>query len=100
MPAAATEHPTPIPEATRIMLQGSSAAGLRQLVETSGGTVTHDLHIINAVGAMLTPAQLEEVLKSPLVDRHIDDLSISTPPTDAPSEPDKSCDVGGALELH
>jgi serine protease AprX len=99
MPAAATEHANPIPEATRIMLQGSSAAGLRQLVETSGGTVTHDLHIINAVGALLTPAQLEEVLKSPLVDRHIDDLSISTPPTDAPSEQEKSCDVGGALEL-
>jgi serine protease AprX len=81
------------------MLQGSSAAGLRELVEKHGGAVTHDLHIINAVGALLTPAQLEQVLESPLVDRHIDDLSISEAPTDVPPEPEKACDVAGSLEL-
>jgi hypothetical protein len=78
------------------MLQGSSSRELTELVETHGGTVSHDLHIINAVGALLTQAQLDEVLKSPLIIRHIDDLSASEPP----DEPLKSsCDVGGALEL-
>ena len=66
------------------------------MVETHGGTISHDLHIINAVGALLTQAQLDEVLKSPLIIRHIDDLSASEPPDEPPSS---GCDVGGALEL-
>ena len=83
----------------RVMIQGSSGAAMRELVQSSGGTITHDLHIINAVGALLSQAQLDEVLTSPLVIRHIDDLSIGpVPPTD-PDLADKSCDVGGALEL-
>jgi serine protease AprX len=82
----------------RVMLQGSSAAEMRELVEANGGTVTHDLHIINAVGAVLSRAQLDEAIKSPLVIRHIDDLSIS----EVPEEPEKEeppCDVDAALEL-
>jgi subtilisin family serine protease len=78
------------------MLQGGSSRALTQLVESHGGTISHDLHIINAVGALLTQAQLDEVLKSPLITRHIDDLSTSEPPDQAP---ESSCDVGGALEL-
>lgn len=82
------------------MVQGSSGSAMRELVKASGGSVTHDLHIINAVGALLTRAQLDEVLKSPLVIRHIDDLSIAPPPPQAtPQDPEKSCDVGGGLEL-
>ena len=38
--------------------------------------ITHDLHIINAVGAKLSQSQLEQVLESPLVERFIDDLSL------------------------
>jgi len=79
------------------MLQGSSSRGLAQLVEAQGGTVSHDLHIINAVGALLTQAQLDEVLKSPLITRHIGDLSTSEPP-DEPLE--SGCDVGGAMDLY
>lgn len=79
-----------------VMLQGSSAAALADLVERVGGTVTHELHIIDAVGATLTKAQLDETLQSGLVTRHIDDLSMSAPPD---PEPKDECKVSGALEL-
>ena len=87
------------PEKLLVMLQGSSAAELGELVRVNGGTVTHDLHIINAVGASLTQAQLDEVLKSPLIIRHIDDLSVSESPDEKPDEDAKTCDVKGSLEL-
>lgn len=86
-------------EPTQVMLQGSSAPEIRQLVERNGGTITHDLHIINAVGALLTRAQLDAVLKSPLVSRHIDDLSVSELPEEKPEKNAKNCDVTGHLEL-
>ena len=41
-----------------VMLQGSSSARLSALVEEEGGTVTHDLPVINAVGAKLDRKQL------------------------------------------
>lgn len=78
----------------RVMLQGDDSARLAQLVQEAGGEVTHRLHIIEAVGAIMSRAQLDSVLASGDVRRHIDDLSLA-PPEDEP-EP---CDVGGALEL-
>ncbi len=94
--SAAQSTPAPEAETLQVMLQGGSSLELTELVESHGGTISHDLHIINAVGALLTQAQLDEVLKSPLIIRHIDDLSTSEPPEQAL---DSSCDVGGALEL-
>ena len=81
----------------QVLLQGSSSKELTELVERSGGVVTHDLAVINAVGAKLSPAQLKEVLKSSLISRHIDDLS----PTERPEEkPDgERCKVRGHIEL-
>ena len=35
----------------KVFLQGNSSADLQALVEAQGGTVTHDLHLIDAVGA-------------------------------------------------
>lgn len=86
------------PAPLQVFLQGSSSDEMRELVEASGGTVTHDLHIINAVGAKLSPAQLEIALRSPLVARHIDDLSDTERPKDAPDE-DEGCRVRGHIEL-
>ncbi len=85
------------PELLKVMLQGDSAPDLRQLVEQQGGHVSHELHIINAVGATLTREQLDVVLQSPLISRYIDDLSISEDP--AEPEDDPGCDVGAALEI-
>lgn len=82
----------------QVMLQGSSAKDVTRLVEEAGGTITHDLHVINAVGAKLRREQLDEVLKSPLVTRHLDDLSDTKRPE---KEPDKEegCKVRGHIEL-
>ena len=42
------------PRVLQVMLQGSSAQELAALVEKAGGELTHELPIINAVGAKLT----------------------------------------------
>jgi hypothetical protein len=80
-----------------IMLQGTDVAELRQLVEGVGGTVTHDLPIIQALGAAVTTAQLEQIRSSPMILRLIDDLSMDMseplPPPDT-----ARCTLGGALE--
>lgn len=86
-------------DSLRVMLQGGSTQDLRKLVESSGGAVTHDLHIIDAVGAKLTRAQLDQVLESPLIRRVIDDLSVSGDTPDALEPDEQECNVGGSLEL-
>lgn len=82
----------------QFMLQGSSAKDVTRLVEEAGGTITHDLHVINAVGAKLRREQLDEVLKSPLVTRHLDDLSDTERPEEEPDK-EEGCKVRGHIEL-
>ncbi|MEJ2531500.1 MAG: S8 family peptidase [Halioglobus sp.] len=96
-PAAAQDEPAQ--QKLSVMLQGGSATELRELVERHGGEVTHDLPIIDAVGAQLTRSQLDAVILSPLVSRHIDDLSLKEIPPQEPAEPENKCDVDGSLEL-
>ena len=81
------------------MLQGGSAADLRDLVEDNGGRISHALPIIDAVGAFLTPAQLEVVRASPLVSRSIDDLLVREHDPDPSPAEQESCEVGGSLQL-
>ncbi len=81
-----------------VMLQGDSADSMRSLAETHGGKLTHYLPIINAVGAELTRAQLDLVLASGDVQRHIDDLALNDQP-DGPEEPADACDVAGSVEI-
>ena len=78
------------------MLQGESSSNIKGLVEANGGKVTHDLRIINAVGAEITQSQLDLVSTSPLVHRVIDDLAVSG---DQPEDSNRECNVGGSLEL-
>jgi serine protease AprX len=85
-------------EKLHVMLQGASSQALARLVVDNGGEITHDIHLIGAVGARLSSDQLEKVLLSPLVERHIDDLSVRPAEEDGPDEK-PSCDVGGSLEL-
>ena len=82
-----------------VFLQGNSAPELQALVEAQGGTLTHDLHIINAVGARLTRGQLEKVLESHQVKHYFDNRSESDQPPEDPRETHKSCGVGSSLEL-
>jgi serine protease AprX len=85
--------------AIKVMVQGSSARDMRQLVEQHGGIVTHDLHIINAVGALISRQDLNKVLQSPLVVRHLDDLSRNDQLNPEPDPLDGECNVGGSLDL-
>ncbi len=85
-------------EPLQVLLQGSSSYEMSALVKNVGGTVTHDLHLIDAVGAKLNRVQLEEVLQSPLVSRYIDDLSDTNRPEDE-TEESEGCRVRGHIEL-
>lgn len=86
------------PDSLQVLLQGSSSEEIAALVDEAGGTVTHNLHLIDAVGARLSPLQLEQVLKSPLIERHIDDLATTERPEDQPEE-EQGCRVRGHIEL-
>lgn len=81
-----------------VMLQGESAQAMEQLIATHGGRLTHDLPIINAVGAELSREQLDNILATNQVIRFIDDLSISDQPPVEEQLSGDACDVGGAVE--
>jgi serine protease AprX len=83
----------------QVLLQGSSSTELMKLVYDAGGTVTHDLHIINAVGAILSPDQLAQVTASPLILRTIDDLADIDDRDDSDADPEPPCRVRGHIEL-
>lgn len=84
-------------EMLHVMLQGDSSDAMRALVLAEGGSITHDLPIINAVGASLSREQFELILNSDQVLRYIDDLAVSGEEEEEAQEHD--CDVGGGLEL-
>ncbi len=99
IPISAAQAPAESTEAMKVFLQGRSAAELGTLVTAQGGSITHDLHLIDAVGALLTPEQLKKVVQSPQVMRVFDDLSVSAQPPEGEPEPAKPCEIGGSLEL-
>ena len=99
VPISAAQAPAESTEPLKVFLQGSSAAELGSLVTAQGGTITHDLHLIDAVGALLTPEQLKRVAQSPQVMRVFDDLSVSAQPPEGEPEAAKPCEIGGSLEL-
>ena len=53
----ASEPSKPAENTSRIIVQGESAEAVEELVDEVGGTVTHKLSIIRAVGAELTEEQ-------------------------------------------
>ncbi len=100
LPLAITWHARAddTPKAFRVLLQGSSSDQLSNLVSEHGGTVTHRLHIINAVGARVTRTQLDAMLTSPLITRYLDDLDIDLPDSESGTG-DSDCYIGGALQI-
>ncbi|WP_170287405.1 S8 family peptidase [Halioglobus maricola] len=84
-------------EHLHVMLQGESASAMADLVQAQGGELTHKLPVIDAVGAQLSRAQLDAILTSDEVLRHIDDLAFDPPDDNRPER--TSCDVGGYLQL-
>lgn len=86
------------PDVLQVMLQGSSSVELSALVEEKGGTVTHELPLINAVGAKVDRDQLQQILESSLVTRHLDDLAAPEKLIGVPEEAEV-CKVRGHIEL-
>jgi hypothetical protein len=79
------------------MLQDPRIEDLRAAVQDSGGTITHDLPIISAVGARLSREQLDAAkARMPDIARIIDDLAW-TPEPEPPV--DGECHLAGAIEL-
>ncbi|MEZ5566849.1 MAG: S8 family peptidase [Halioglobus sp.] len=82
-------------EALHVLLQGDSSDIVASAAEENGGVITHQLPIINAVGAKMTRQQLDAVLATGVVHQHMDDLGDPDPPTDDPV----ACRVRGQIEL-
>ncbi|MFV8818326.1 S8 family peptidase [Haliea sp. E17] len=83
------------------MLQGESARAMAALVDAHGGQITHVLPIINAVGARLTRGQLDSILATGEVSRHIDDLALNDQPEGSPTlDAPADCNVSGAVTIH
>ncbi|GAB5452756.1 MAG: hypothetical protein Hals2KO_30840 [Halioglobus sp.] len=86
-------------EPLQVLLRGNSSAELAKLVADSGGTLTHELHIIDAVGARMTRHQLTRALDSGLVTYHVDDLARLDDPGDPPESNGEECEVRGQIEF-
>lgn len=86
------------PDSLDVMLQGASAEEMASLVIHEGGTVTHQLPIINAIGATLSSQQMAAVLNTGRVIRHIDDLALNDQPQEPQTQP-SDCRISGAVEI-
>ncbi|WP_162845947.1 S8 family peptidase [Seongchinamella sediminis] len=85
-------------ERLHVLLQGASADDMATLVREQNGELTHKLDIINAVGARLSRQQLDAILDTGKVDRHIDDLALKDQPVE-PAPAEAGCRVAGAVEI-
>ncbi|MFT7287308.1 MAG: serine protease AprX [Halieaceae bacterium] len=102
--SGAVSNPAHIPESDEheaellVMLQGDDLKTISENLVASGATITHQLPIINAVGARMSRAQLEIVeAGTPQLRRVIDDLAYEAEPKD--DEDRNDCGLAGSLEL-
>lgn len=85
----------------RVMLQGSSQSAFHEIVEAAndvGAEITHELPLINAVGARVSTGQLSQISELPAITRLIDDLDVTAPAPEEEPE-DAECTAAAALEL-
>ncbi len=75
--AVLTAPPSGTPTQTYIA-QGASLAGVKAAVVAAGGEITHELGIIRAVGARLTPNQYENLRAATAVQRLYENRSAET----------------------
>lgn len=83
-----------------VMLQGQNLDAIKDSVTNHGALITHELPIINAVGASMTSTQLDAVKRNtPGLERIIDDLAWA-PGRETPNpQGDEQCPLAGGLEL-
>lgn len=81
-----------------VMLQGDDIASIAKAITDAGGTVTHQLPIVNAIGATLLRPQLDRVTDTTTgITRVIDDLAWEP---DTPLLTQDGCGLVGSIELH
>ena len=61
VPEPATSSSNPSPMHQRVIVQGANLMSVATAVRAVGGEVTHELGIINAIGARLTPTQIRRL---------------------------------------
>ena len=66
------------PEATSVLVQGRDVAVVAAAVQAAGGTVTHELGIIDAVAAELSESQIESVGRMAGVKRVVANRGVTT----------------------
>ena len=62
---SSVQQPTPTAQTASYIVQAESLEAAAQVVTSVGGTVTHQLGIIDAVAARFTPQQLENLARQP-----------------------------------
>ena len=71
-----------------VLLQGDNLEVLLEKVVAVGGKVTHQLPVINGIGAELSQAAIDQLQRSPEVERLIIDQGLNKPSQDAlPTQP-------------
>ena len=64
---ASLSRPSPVAPRVAVVVQAASAGDAALAVRRAGGTVTHDLGLIDGVGAVVTTAQAAEALTRHLI---------------------------------
>ena len=59
------------------LVQGGDITAVSSAVSQTGGLLTHNLPIIDAVGAELTPKQVAQLEKSPAITRVMEDVDVT-----------------------
>ena len=79
---------------TSALLQGEALAAIREATIAAGGTITHELPIISAIGARVPRDQLAALRSLDVVERVVDDLDAAGPPEETPA-----CRLSAGLEI-
>lgn len=77
----------------QVLLQGKNLDALSELIESSGGQVTHRLPIISGVGGVIDASLIEHLASEPGVDKLTDDHNPIN------SKPERDCPLAGALDV-
>ncbi len=92
--AAVCLHPSPVTaNQVQVLLQGKDLEALSELIESSGGQVTHQLPIISGVGGIIDASLINHLATEPGIDKLTDDHN----PID--SKPERDCPLAGALDI-
>ena len=77
----------------QVLLQGPDSEKLLAALQSAGGSLTHDLPIVNGVGGELALDALDALRDSPGVQRVVEDFNPGKPPAT------RDCAVAGDLQL-